>query len=1655
MNPSDFEAIVQRLVQNPHDQEALAYAHHAGTADPGSYALVLERVGNETTDPAFASYWLCEAANIWANTLGDAHRAVHVLMAAIERDPAQNAAADRLAQLYREKGQLKDLAALLEHRTRTLAPMAPQAPELTPLLAAMHEEIGRLYSDLSMAQPRKAAEHFRRASELDPSNTLAIFSAREVYKSLGHYDDVWPLYAAELTVEADPARRVALLRDEAATRKAAGDLAGASAAIAGAREIDAQDPALQQEYATSIVERISAGESVPDRERTAAADLLVNLAEMYDGEHGLAYASGALDLGPAHERAMQLYVYYARTLQQEGDLAARFHAYLTTSPDGAMADEAAEYLAATYEQAGQHADAAAIRALRSAPAQAHRASSAHMRVAVPATPEIPPAAVSLSDIEPDVDSERGPAPEAPAAAPMQPRAQAASADRVQAILDDAQSLAAAGKKPEACARYREVLESDASHPEALSWVEDFLRTTRDYAALRDVLMASVRAVAGNRDSQETRKQRLREIAGLCEGNLRDIDGAIGALKQLLAIDRADEASRQSLGRILDKAQRWDDLANLLEQEATSAGDIDTKIALEKKLATLQEQKRSDFGAAAEAWARIAQLIPEDDRAVSTAAGLFEKAGLLGQAAQVIADSASGVEDPVARAQLFERLGDLREQAGDAPAAGAAFADAAAIAAKPKLWESAERCFISAGQWDRAGEAAAALADLSGDPNIEAEHSARASGYFLKGGLESKGLERLERATQLDPHKEAYSATLCEQYESLAKWESLVAHLTKRGAHVSEAPARVALRKRAAIASASRLDDKAGARQLWLSVLEDGDDREALEALIDLAAERADHIEATTLLRRLADIAEGNSDKAAVALREAALLADPLGEIDNAIARYEWVLSDLDAKNRTALQALAALHEGREQFQEAAAALERELVISSRPEDRATIGRHLAQLYDRTGNPALAIVALDTVRQADAEDFEALARLCDLCEQQELWSRTAELMAERVEIEGDEEEASKLTLKLAGILADRLGRGDEALACMTELADRGDEAMRGAYVALGDKLGWKGIVAGKLVEWWFGAKSSEERSAALRTAFNRFAEVGRVEEASKLAVELIRVRAADGALAAQLEQMTVASGDHDALFLAQDALLRDTSGHDRATELVRQSEVRAQAGLPRAEAVAHGEQGLASVAPSEANALLDRLAAIAEHPSEVIDLFERQVSRAKQPADRVRALARAAQIASSQSAAERAQSFYELALGGLPTDDVLTMLEMSAVEGDEATGNEHLRRALCAAFAAGGGGARDGGRTRGALLRRAAKIACEQLRDLDQAFTWMGDALVACVEPATLDALQAMSEEIGDVSRAEAAISRALAEVFDGPLVRQLLSRRARIRRDQLGDHAGAAADLKKLHDLSPSDQSVMEELSALLTELGDYRGMVQLYEDQILRGKEVSTRAELARKVAQLWEERLQDAREAADAWRRVLRMKPGDADAAAGLERAKSNMLRKPEIAAVEALQAVEPSPAEEVGDSERVAHDSVSPTVPPPPPLDDTSDNRAATTPVVPAAAAERRRDSDMPTMATSRDDIEALLAEAGPLRTPSIELGATPVPPAPSRDVMLNTDERPAVDFSEEAIIDAQPQDDDDGDDVIIVDDFADVVDVEDDDSDFAPPAPPHRD
>jgi cellulose synthase operon protein C len=1467
MDRGEIDRLVQRLVENPHDEEALAYAHAAGEADPKSYAMFLERVGSETRDRSYAAHWLAEAANVWSTTLGDAHRAARILMMALEKDPTAQVAAERLAQLYRDKGDSKALVALLDRRAKALAPLAATEPEIRSELAGLHEELARLWSEPPLSQPKKAIENYKRAMELDPSSAYAIYNARELHKQLEQWSEAIPLYAAELELEQDPMRRIGLLRDEAATRKLSGDLPGATRALAQAREVDATDPALQQEYASSVLDRIQAGEAVPSDERTYAAELLVSLAETYEGEHGLAYAGAALDIEPGQDRAVQLLMHYANAIGAPPDMATRLSTYLSANPDGAMSPDVRSTLA----------NLAPMSEAR--PPTAETAAAAPLTIKRGAGPSKPPSPLPAQDRAPESDE-----------LSFRPRGAQLSPEKLQGILDAAQMLAGKGKKPEAYAKYKEVLESDPAHPEALSWSEDYLRSKRDYGGLRDVLLASIRASANTPELLETRKERLREVAGLCEGNLRDVDGAISAWRQLLTIDRKDESARTALMRLLEKSQRWDELANVLEQEATIESDIESKVALERRLARLQEEKRKDLTAAGEAWARIGRLVPDDDHAIMTASKLFEKGDRADLAASIISEGAPQIEDPVARGLLMQRLGELREQLGEAVLAGDSYADAADALRNGKLWDEADRLYSTAEAWEKAANAAHQRGLLSGDFKQQAACFGRAAEYLTRANREAEALERLEEATDLDPLNDDYAALLVSRYNQADSTTKLVAFLSKRGDRLTDRSRRINIRREAATLCGTRLQDKELARELWLKVLEDGDDKEALEHLIDDAVEREDHTEAATLLRRLGQNTVDKSEKARVALREAELLADGVGDIDTAISRYELILSDLDPTCRAALQAIADLQEARGSHTEASDALERELKLVADIQERGQIAARLARLYEKLEDPRNAIRALDLVRKADLEDFDALARLCELCEITEQWGRVAELLVERIEIEADEQEVVTLTRRLASILADKLDRGDEALGALTDLADQGEPSVRTAYIDLGDRLGWKGIVATKLKEWWFDARHGPERTAALRGAFERFAEVGRDADAVTVAIELVRTKGADRKLAEHLEELAVKTGDQDALSVAHDVLSREVQGRERAYELVRQAEVRARAGMARQDAMSHGEQGLAFIAPSDAEPLLERLSHLAAKPLDIIDLYERQVTRSKASTDRVRALARAAQVASMRGQPERARGFFELGLSGAPSEEIIAVLDQAAREGDKFSGGDRLRRALCHALAAGGHGARDGGRTRASLLRRAATIAHRDLNDNEQAFTWLADALVAHVDGLTLDMLEALGLETGDPRRAESALTHALSEVFDGPLVRQLLSRRAKVRKDQLLEPVNAAADLKKLHDLSPTDQAVMDELAALLMEQNDYKSLVQLYEDQILRGKDMNARAELARKVARIWEEQLVDGREAADAWRRVLRMRTGDTEATQGLDRTKTGQLKKPE---------------------------------------------------------------------------------------------------------------------------------------------------------------------
>lgn len=1521
-----MEALVQRLVQNPHDQDAITTAHYAGQSDPRSYAMLLEQVGKATQDPAFAAHWLTEAANVWSTSLGDAHRAARALMIAIDRDPTQPTPAERLADLYREKGDMKALVALLDRRGKALTALAQQDPDIGAHAGAVYEELGRLWSEQPLNQPRKAIENYKKAVQFDPTNQYAIYGLRELYKAGGQWNEAIPLFELELRIVDDPERQLALLQDEGEVRKSAGDLAGATQTLRNARAIEGgADPGLKQQLATSVLERVQAQQPVNADETEEAAQLFVDLAEAYPGEHGFSYSLCALDLSAANDRAAQLAMYYGEQLGREAEAAPRAAAYLKASPQGALSSQARELVNKIMELGGDES--------------------------------------LLEALAPPPDADPG--------------------ERAAALLDQAKGLARKAKKREAAAKYREILTIQPANEESVNFLESFLKQTRKYAELKDLLLA---AAASPDADLEQRSRWLREVAGLCESQLRDMDGAIASWKQLIDLDPHDDGPMDQLQRLLERAKRWDDLTVLLQQKADVTDDIEARLSIEKTVAKIHEQRRKDPVATGEAWARIAALVPDDDDAIGTAVRFFEKGQRGDLAAQVIADNLGSVSNDQSRGNLSEKLGSLREAAGEFPVAGEAYAEAAALLKDPALWEAAERCFVQAESWEQAASSVDERANLTRKPKEQAELYAIEADYLARAGDDPGATERLEQATDLDPENEEFAADLEQRYQLATRHDDLAAFLLRRAEKLKDKDLRITLRKRAAVIQRDTLRDIEGARDSLQLVLEDADDPEALRLLADDMEESADWAAAAEYVGRLARATDSDEERIKVSLREAKLIAEGLEDRATAIERYEAILKSLDDKNQEALRNIADLHEAEDSPEGTADALERLLETLTENDDKLAAARRLADLYEGPlAKPAEAVRSLEMVREIDDEDFDALQRLSELSEKLEDWPKVAEYLAGLIEVEGDEEEVSAMTRRLAEILHEKVDKGDEALAALMAVADEGDEPCRQEYVTLGDKLGWKGIVATKLVEWYVEAPTGDERNEALRGAFERFIEVGRDADAASVAKELVRTKGADSELADKLEEIAVKLKDLEALEIAHDLKVQELSGPPRAEEMVRQAEVMAEAEVDSEEAIQHGEQALTSVSPEDVEPLLARLAKLAKAPGHIIDLYERQVTRCKAPNDRLRALARAAQVAAEHDAMDRARQFFDIALAGGVQEETLSSLEQIARDADALSDSHILTTTLAQALAAGGQGSRDGGRTRSALLGRAAHIAYADLDDVDQAFTWLGDAIVTHVDDQRLDELEALSEKVGDAKRAEAVLNRALEEVFDGPLVRKLLARRAALRQDKLEELKGAADDLKRLHDLSPSDTAVMDQLAALYTELKDYRGMVQLYEDQILRGKDTATRAELARKVARIWEEQLEDAREAADAWRRVLRMKSGDAEAQEGLERAKANMLKKPPVSDTPP----EAEATSEEGEAKAGADEAETPTAEKPEAEESEADQEEAkaSADAAPEAAEEEEAKAD-----AASDGKAKARSKAKQRSRPKAKRSAAPPPPPP---------------------------------------------------------------
>ncbi|MFC1464375.1 MAG: hypothetical protein ACFLMY_05950 [Candidatus Brachytrichaceae bacterium NZ_4S206] len=1481
--------LIARLRRNPEDAAAFAAlrAHYERIGDYASLANLLEGWAGRARDPAAAAQALYEAGELVLGALGDRDRAIALYERALVSEPRHRDAFLRLQGLFEEARELRKLADLLERQGTALARAGAPPREL----ALLYHQLGELWEH-QFARPDQAVAHYRRAYELDPQLVPALYAAREILRQAGNVSGAAALLEKEAKAEPDRTRRVALWRELAHLRAELEDHEGAALALKRALAEAPGDLEVMHELARVYLARASRGHDplVAASDRLRAADLLYQLGQKVAPEHALAYLDSALDARPDHEGALSLYERHADELGQRTRLPARWVAYLAHAPDRPEAQPRRRRLADAYLEAGQveYAITCLEWLLDDGDAQA---------------------AGQLVDLY---------------------RSQGREEDAVRAL-----GVAALGLGPEqrlprlrelvatlrergdaaGAARYAgEILALDAADPEALTVLEDAARRTGDYAPLRDALLGASR-VSGL--SVEGRKQRLREVAALSEQKLGDADGAIGAWRGVAALDPADREARAALKRLLTAAARWDELVDVLEREALSQTEPDAKAEVYRELAELHRQRRGDLKGAIVALRQLRELVPSDAPSRDLLCDLLLEAGATLEAIPLLRQRIDASHGPT-RAELLRVLARvLEEDVGDEEGAFEAWArlldesptDLDALAHMEALDEAA-------GRHERL------LTTLS--YRVEVSASAERPGVLARmariaetalGDLD-RAAELYAQALELAPDDAGVLDALADVYARAERYRDLVVLLRQTAQSEADPRRRAELYRRIARTLAERVGNDVGAAEAFREVLAAGEDEEALRFLLRHAAREDDTAALDDLLRRLADVLGPSDEARDLAVERAELLATRLGRPLDAVLVLRHVVDVLAPDHLGALTRLAALCEQTGDRAGRIEALWRRLRRLDDPGLRLPLARQLADLHEPVPDEVdRAIEALFAWSQALPDDVTPLRRLVPLLERTGRARELVGVLDALAPLELEESEISSLVRWSAKLAHQSLGDVDGAWARLEPRVRAGDadaehdlrelaraerlgERLAELYAALAQEPG----TADPRGRWMDAARAYEEHvgdvARALEAVLRAFAidlgELSYLAEADRLAE-----RARAWPRLAQVYETLLRRAERPeekVPLLVRHAALLDERARDVSGAL--DQTFRACALAPLDDAVL---------------ALAEDRAPRAKRADELLHAYERRKQRASDDAGRVEALLRAVRLC-ERALRDRAQATSYLAQAvaltvRTPALEAVLVEQARALDAEPGA-RGGLRKAVVDVLIALGDDM-DADPVGGAgLLVRAARLLSSELSSDAEAFALlMRAAAMAPSASAVLDELEGFARPRGKLAEVDACFDRLVEEALDPRTAGALLRRRGKLL-EELGQHAAAAEVWTRLSTVLAGDVEARERLRACLRATGRHQDLLVALERDLRRTSDAAERLALRKEVARVWERDLANRYEAIDAWKKVLKDAPDDAEAREALARLEAPRGARTEAAPPVRAEVSLPAPEVDAGD-------------------------------------------------------------------------------------------------------------------------------------------------
>jgi tetratricopeptide (TPR) repeat protein len=561
-----------------------------------------------------------------------------------------------------------------------------------------------------------------------------------------------------------------------------------------------------------------------------------------------------------------------------------------------------------------------------------------------------------------------------------------------------------------------------------------------------------RRLGSQSSDPETRQQQYARLAEVHEVARADLNAAFAVWARALA-DAPDRADVQGqLERLAASRGTWDALAEIYEKRLHEVSDADLEHVYAAKLGSLYEEALGDLDRAAQRYKRALDVASDERPLLAALDRVYGRAGKFAELAEILVREADASNDGNEQAELWFRLGDVREQnLDDVAAAVGAYREvldraprhsAARGALERLLAQGRERAEVinileplyeGEGDWQRLVDLLAAKLQVTEDHMDRAQVYARIA--ELAEGKLGDAVRALDAAggwLAEDPASERALAEVERLAEACGRWDEVAARLAGIIETADSDEIKLPLLLELGEVEMGLRRSKEAEATFRRALAIDDESGPALASLDRIYRERGDAKALAEVVWRRGELAMDAPHKRRCFV-EAATLREQLGDADGAITAWKEVL-DLDESDRDAHVRLAHLYEGKQMWPELIDVLGIASRFATDKQEEAALRARAARIQVAQGNLDEAVDAWQGVLDVAPEDAEALAALLAVHGQREDWLAVQEVLTRKLELARSNPEKIAIYTELADLAVGKRDSVDEAIGYCYQILD---------------------------------------------------------------------------------------------------------------------------------------------------------------------------------------------------------------------------------------------------------------------------------------------------------------------------------------------------------------------------------------------------------------------------------------------------------------------------------------------------------------------------------------------------------------------------------------------------------------------------------------------